>query len=58
MQLILFSRMLNQLQNWILRELILLWVLVVLVLNSYTMIARFIRIELVIGSFLCITAFW
>ena len=36
MQLIFFSKMLNQIQNWILRELVLLWVLMVLVVSLYT----------------------
>ena len=34
-QLILFSGILNQLQNWIMRELEILWVLVVPTLSSY-----------------------
>ena len=37
-QLVLYSGMLNQLYNWILKEPILLWVPVVPVLSSYTLI--------------------
>ena len=58
LQLILFSGMLNQLQNWILKELVLLWVLVVPTLSSYTMMTWFMRIELALGSFLCIRTYW
>ena len=58
MELIIFSGMLNQLQNWIWRELVLLWVLVVLALNSYTMMTRFIMVKLTLGFFLCIRVFW
>ena len=58
MQLILFSGILNQLYNWILREPVLLWFLVVPALSSYTMMTQFIRIELALSSFLCIKVFW
>ena len=54
---ILFVRMLNQLQTWILREPVLLWVLVVPTLSSYTMMAWFMRVRLALGSFLFIKAF-
>ena len=37
--MILYSGMLNQLQNCIMRELVLLWVVVVPVLSSYTLLA-------------------
>ena len=57
-QLILFSGILNQLHNWILREPILLWVPMVPILSSYTMMTRFMRVGLTLGSFLCIKAFW
>ena len=58
MQLIFFSKMLNQIQNWILRELVLLWVLMVLVVSLYTMMTQFMRDRLVLGSLLCIKEFW
>ena len=58
MQLILFNGMLNQLQNWILREPVLLGVSVVLTLSSYTMMTWFMRIGLAPSSFLCIGSFW
>ena len=57
MQLILFSEMLNQLQNWIMREPVLLWV-VVPALSSYIMMVWFMMVELAFGSLLCIRAFW
>ena len=56
-QLILFSGMLNQLQNWIMKELILLWVPIVPILSSYTMMTWFIMVGLVLSSFLCIMVF-
>ena len=34
------SEMLNQRQNWIMRELVLLWVLLVFALSSYTVLTR------------------
>ena len=54
MQLILFSGMLNQLYNWILREPILLWVPMVLTLSLYTMMTWFMRVKLALGSFILI----
>ena len=38
--------MLNQLYNWILRELVFLWVIVVPTLSSYTLLAWVIRVKL------------
>ena len=58
MQLILFNGMLNQLQNWILRKSVLLWVPMVLTLSSYTVMTWFMRVGLALASFLCIRAFW
>ena len=58
MHLILYIEMLNQLQNWILRDPVLLWVLVVLTLSSYTILTWFIRVGLTLGSLLCIRVFW
>ena len=57
MKFILFSGILNQLQNWILREPILLRVLLVFDLSSYTMITWFMRVGLALGSLLCIRSF-
>ena len=58
MKLILFNGMLNQLQNWIMREPILLRVLIVPTLNLYTMMTQFMRVGLSLDSLLCIRAFW
>ena len=58
MQLIICSRILNQFQNWILRELVPLWVLVVPTLSSYTILAWVMRVKLSLGSLLCIRASW
>ena len=55
--MIICSGMLNQLQNWILRELVPLWVPVVPALSSYILLARIMRIELTLGSLLCMRAF-
>ena len=57
-QLILYSGMLNQLQNWIMREPVFLRVPVVLALSSYTLLVRVMRVELALGSLLCIRVFW
>ena len=46
------------LQNWIKRESILLWFLVVTSLNSYTMMTQFTRVRLGLGSLLWVRAFW
>ena len=57
-QLILYSGMLNHLQNWILKEPILLWVTVVPTLSSYAMLAWIMKVGLTLGSLLCIRVFW
>ena len=49
--------MLNQLQNWIMRKLVLLRVLMVPAFSSYTMMTSFMRVELTLSLFLCIKAF-
>ena len=48
--------MLNQLQNWIMREPILVGVLVVPALSSYTLLAWVMSVKLALGSLLCIRA--
>ena len=48
--LILCNGMLNQLQNWILRQLVHLWILMLPALSSYTMLAWFIRVGLTLSS--------
>ena len=57
-QLILYSGMLNQILNWIIRELVFLLVLVVPALSSYTLFAWVMRVELALSLLLCIKAFW
>ena len=57
-QLILYSGMLNQIQNWIMREPIFSWVLVVPALSSYILLARIMRVGLALGSLLYIRTFW
>ena len=49
--------MLNQLQNWIMGDLVLLWVLVVPTLSSYVMMTWFMRVGLGLGPLLCIRMF-
>ena len=56
--LILYSKMLNQLQNWIMKELVLLWVPMVPSVSSHTLLAWVIGVGLALGSLLCIRAFW
>ena len=50
MQLIIYSVVFNQLQNWILREPVLLYVPMVPDLSSYTLLAWIMRVKLAIGS--------
>ena len=57
-QLILYSGMLNQIQNWIMREPVFLWVLMVPALSSYILLARIMRVGLALGSLLYIRTFW
>ena len=56
-QLILYRGVLNQLQIWILRKLVLIWVLMVSVLNLYTMTTQVTRVKLTLGLLLCIMMF-
>ena len=57
-QLILCSRILNLLQNWILRKPVFLWVPVALAKSSYTLLAWVIRVKFVLCSLLCIQIVW
>ena len=58
MKLILYSEMLSQFENLILKDPVLLWVLMVPALSSYSLITHIIRVGWVFSSLLCIRAFW
>ena len=57
-QLIFYSEMLNQLQNWILREPVLSYGSSAPCLISYTLMTQFMKVGLTLCSLMCIRAFW